>query len=149
MPLTRSARDDSCVSVPIVCELGNLTVADAMMIAIGSGGVNRVYSQVKPLPLLYPHSMNWSVKDVMLQSSRGAGDSNCEFPNYLAPFFPRYLAYQVVAAHFWRRMPRSTVAVRQISRKITRHLSWKITVCPSTKNHQAKWGRYFLLHCNI
>jgi len=59
-----------------------------LKITIGSG-VNRVEFSGEAAPLLHP--MNWSVKDVMIQSPGSRGQHNCELPNYLPSVFPRYL----------------------------------------------------------
>src|SRR5258707_11204302 len=54
--------------------------------------------------------------------------TNCEFPNYLASFFPRYLAHWSGAAPIIRSRKRAgTNRPRQNMWEIARHLSWKVT----------------------
>jgi hypothetical protein len=67
----------------------------------------------------------------------------CEFPNYLAPFFPRYLACpnrapQFLAANDWAQ----TAPMRQISETIACHLSWKFTIfCWEFPRHHNRFSR--------
>ena len=60
-----------------------------LKITIGSG-VNRVEFSGEGAPLLHP--MNWSVKDVMIQSGKEQGMTKCDFGNSLAELFAPFLA---------------------------------------------------------